>query len=242
MRGFNTVRSRQGFTLVELMVVMAVIGILAAMSTPTLTRSMRRSDARESANNMAQLLRTARTQAMSRGEVVLLRIDAGNEASFATMSAAPNVLVGDDTSPVMRSCRLLTDFQQALDNPHFDGSGNPIAPKVTSRSALLDPDMRVFDVGTPLVRDLCFAPDGRAYMGDTLPVNLNCGGAPARGFVMVVGREPGGDARNLNNILGGGNLDTVCVPAGQEKEVSVALDTAYAHVIELSFNGAVTVE
>ncbi len=237
-------QSRAGFTLVELMVVVAVIAILAAMSTPTLTRSMRRADARNSANEMAQLLRTARTQAMSRGEIVLLRLDAGSATAFATMSAAPNTIIGDLNSPVMRSCRLLTDFDQGLANPHADDSGGPIGKRFWALENLIDPNVAIFDVGAGNVRDLCFSPDGRVYDGGTtLPVSLDCGGAAGtRGFVMVLGREPAQNARALPNLLSGGTIDPVCPAPGQEAEVSVALDNVYAHVIEVSHNGTVTMD
>jgi len=54
-----------GFTLVELMITVAVIAIVAAIAMPNLTELMRRNRLTSAANEMVALLQTARTAAIS---------------------------------------------------------------------------------------------------------------------------------------------------------------------------------
>lgn len=242
-RGVQALWGR-GFTLVELMIVVTIISILAAVATPSLTRSMRRAESREAAGRLAQVFRTARTQAMGRGEIVLLRLDRGNDANFVTMSAAPNSVIGNPNSPVLRSCRLLVNFGQGLLFPHPDTTGTPIAPLTRSKDSILGPNVVLFNDGVAgATRDLCFAPDGRVYDGVTaLPVDYGLCADRDRGFVLVLGRDTGAgvlDATNLSEPTTGGTRDVIC-QGGVES--SVARDVAYAHVIEVTHNGAVTVE
>ena len=248
-------RASAGFTLVELMVVVALIGILAAFSVPTLSRSMRRSEARDSANAVAQLFRTARVQAMGRGEIVLLEIEthAGGEV---TMSVAPRTDPTDPDSPVMRSCRLLIDFDAALLAPRFDTlSGVEIEALRTPLSELFDPDVQFFDNGEgSAVYQFCFAPDGRVYGGAdnvaavSMPVSMmSC---PERGFLLAVGRTPPGggavDARAMESPIDGVSLDALCVPSSstpaERTTASMTRDAAYMYVVEVTHSGAVVVE
>jgi len=69
---FNVGRAR-GFTLVELMVVVVIIAVVAALTIPNITRRMKERRAGEAAQKVALLFQQARTQAMGRGSAVLVR-------------------------------------------------------------------------------------------------------------------------------------------------------------------------
>lgn len=68
-------RASRGFTLIELVVVVLIIGITAALATPTLASQMRERRSRDLAQRVAQVYSLARMRAMGRGSAVLVRFN-----------------------------------------------------------------------------------------------------------------------------------------------------------------------
>ena len=68
----------RGFTLVELMIAVVIIGILAALTAPTISRSMERSRYNDFNRALAAGLIEARMFAMNSGQAVFVRVDTAN--------------------------------------------------------------------------------------------------------------------------------------------------------------------
>jgi type II secretion system protein H len=69
MKSFH---DRQGFTLIELMVVVAIIGVCAAIAMPAMTSYKRKEDTRRAAVNVSGMLTNARSQAIASGRMTFL--------------------------------------------------------------------------------------------------------------------------------------------------------------------------
>ncbi len=66
---------RKAFTLPELMLVLAVVGILTGLALPRLSGAIDRIEVEGAANRLIAAHRRARVMAMARGQVVLLSVD-----------------------------------------------------------------------------------------------------------------------------------------------------------------------
>lgn len=247
---------RSGFTLVELMVVVTIIAILATLSAPTLRRSVRRARVRDAASEVASVFRNARTQAMSRGEVVLVQIQPGNDAQMISMHAAPNATPGDPNTPIVRSCRLINDFAAAIANPH-DGIQPQIFSKTgqgDDRQGLMHPDVQML---LPNNAILCFAPDGRVFGADRRPVTQDVNGDCRKGFVVPLALDNIPNPASYTSIVLGGNYNLICgqqiggdtltaaaseTARKEEAKAQVARSETNFHLVEVTYNGAVNVE
>lgn len=77
-------RYGRGFTLVELVVVVALITVFAGLAVPSVVRQLRDRRVAEAARQVSTLYRQARLRAMGRGSAVLVRFDSG---SFQVLEA-----------------------------------------------------------------------------------------------------------------------------------------------------------
>lgn len=78
---------RRGFTLIELMITLAVFGVLAALSVPSLTDWMANTRVRSVAETLQNGLRQAQTEAVTRSRQVAFVLTAASPALSATPSA-----------------------------------------------------------------------------------------------------------------------------------------------------------
>ena len=73
------VRSAQGFTLVELIIVMMLLAVVAALAVPSLSRSMRQRNLDEEATRLLALTEYGRDEAVSQGVPMVVWIDAKSQ-------------------------------------------------------------------------------------------------------------------------------------------------------------------
>jgi prepilin-type N-terminal cleavage/methylation domain-containing protein len=63
---------RRGFTLIEIMIVVALIGLIMALGAPSLYRLMKREGMRKAVDDLEQVFRAARGRAILTGQTVML--------------------------------------------------------------------------------------------------------------------------------------------------------------------------
>lgn len=159
---------RRGFTLIELMIVVVIIGVLAAVSGPTISRSMERSRLADVNRAIVNGFNEARSFAISTGEVVFARVDVGNNrVDFLLPSNA-----GGET-PKALSCAVATrpDAGAPDDGGGEDAGLNPPAEgDLDMTGVLFSVELNSFGVGQKIYAVdpgdvdpfiLCLSPSGK---------------------------------------------------------------------------------
>ncbi len=81
-----SIRDKRGFSLVELLVVVGILGVLLAIVVPTSGRMISNARVKGTAEQLAQNMREARERAVSRGHLVELAFGStGNQLTSATV-------------------------------------------------------------------------------------------------------------------------------------------------------------
>lgn len=93
---------RQGFTLIEMLIVVVVIGILIGISVPRVAAALARRDVSGAISSFESFYREARTAALQRREATTIRINAG----VAVMTVSP----GGVLDTIGRPLNFTTEF------------------------------------------------------------------------------------------------------------------------------------
>ncbi len=147
----------RGFTLLELMIVVVMIGVLVALGIPSISAQMRDRRTNQAAHEVALLYRQARAVAMGRGAAVLVRYDLG-----ATPRGAITVLEARDPGSASTclgvpatSCNA-TAWNAA--NSQLVGSFDP-----SLMGAYDNVKLTFVNSAGDTEGDLCFSPLGRPF-------------------------------------------------------------------------------
>lgn len=102
-------RSRRAFTLTEMLLVVFILGVVAAALIPEAQAWQSRAQVREAATALQSTLQTARTRAIESGETWTVRIDpAGNRFTIepATRRDLPAKACNTPLSSALPACRI----------------------------------------------------------------------------------------------------------------------------------------
>jgi type II secretory pathway pseudopilin PulG len=147
--------------LIELMVVVMIVGILAAMAIPTIGGRLRERRSSEVAIRIAQLYRQARLRAMGRGSAVMVSYSSGvftMREAIRRPTAANLNCVGEPSS----SCTAIGQWTAGQENVTYMTLGTF---DTAIRSAYSDVSIKRGAPATAsdLYLDVCFTPIGRAF-------------------------------------------------------------------------------
>jgi prepilin-type N-terminal cleavage/methylation domain-containing protein len=106
--------NRAGFTLLELVVVLLILGLLTAVSVPRIADRAEENPAAAVASEVVKLLRSARTLALSRAEAVNVRLDPATRAFAVSAERGDSVLeLSRGALAIPREVTLATDTSRA---------------------------------------------------------------------------------------------------------------------------------
>lgn len=133
----------QGFTLVELMVVLAIIAIIAAVAVPNYTSSTEASRESSALNQLVGTLQFARSEAAAGADINVqwVRVCASSDQSTCGTDWSTGGIVRTSTGTVLRTIPPLTNVSITGDAITFkrsgqrDGSNDTLSVQVGSRPA-----------------------------------------------------------------------------------------------------------
>ena len=154
----RTRRASRGFTLIELMTVVMIIGITAALTMPITTEQMRQRRARDTAQRVAIFYNTARMRALGRGASVLVRFD---ETKGMTMVES---ITG--VAAATAHADALCSTEPGLGCLTNDWTKPDLTREITTLEPAKDVKLVAYaQDGTPRpLMNVCFTPLGRSFL------------------------------------------------------------------------------
>jgi prepilin-type N-terminal cleavage/methylation domain-containing protein len=180
VRASRRARRALGFSLIELMVVIIIIGIVSALAVPTMLSARMDRHAYEDAGQIMQFFREARTRAVGRAGAVLIamtmngKTDRGTFTMWESVTTNPANAGGGNRSPVA-TCKAPTVWGQL----NAANTGIAFVDSLNLNSgaendADIETALFVYSPAgvQPNVQQafICYTPLGRAYLTTDVPV------------------------------------------------------------------------